>query len=396
MLPRPGLYVHLPWCVKKCPYCDFNSHAVRDSPPYTDYVGAVCADIEHQTSLFHPEPFASIFFGGGTPSLFQPDHIERIISTATNTTGILPDAEITLEANPGAIEHGSFAGYRDAGVTRISLGVQSFDQNKLKALGRVHSVDDAHRAVEAIHQSGIEELNIDLMYGLPDQSLEQAVHDTMTAISLNPTHISHYQLTIEPNTLFAVKTPVLPNEETCFDMQTDCQSILKQAGFNQYEVSAYARPGFEGNHNINYWKYGDYLGVGAGAHGKVTLDNPESAANNLRNQKNTSAETASPITRRTQKPKHPAQYLLNPLSLVTTDSTNEECLFEFMLNRLRLNAPMSNAELELFQWFKTQKCQSLFASALERGLLQTDSDGSWSKTALGSRFLNDLQEVFLP
>ncbi len=400
MEPAPGLYVHLPWCVKKCPYCDFNSHAVRDTPPYADYVAAVCADLEHQAGLYAPQPFGSIFFGGGTPSLFQPEHIERILLTAQQSVGVLGDAEITLEANPGAIEHGSFKGYQAAGVTRISLGIQSFEQAKLTALGRVHSVSDAYLAVEAIHQANIAELNIDLMYGLPQQSVAESLSDINTAVSLGPTHISHYQLTIEPNTLFAVRTPTLPDGETCFDMQVDCQSALSESGFNQYEVSAYAKPGFEGNHNLNYWKYGDYLGVGAGAHGKVTVQDDAAklatAGKTVDKTVEPSTGQATKRTRRTQKPKHPAQYLQDPLALVTTDSSEQECVFEFMLNRLRLNTGVTGAELAPFPWLKSRESQARFAAAVERGLLKINSDGGWSKTALGSRFLNDLQEVFLP
>ena len=375
MLPSPGLYVHLPWCIKKCPYCDFNSHAVRGKPPFADYTDAVCADLEHQAARYGPTPFGSVFFGGGTPSLFEPEHIARILETANKLVGIVDNAEITLEANPGAIEHGSFQGYRAAGINRISLGVQSFNSDHLRVLGRVHSVEDAHKAVEAIHQAGIPELNLDLMYGLPQQSRAMALADINSALSLSPTHLSHYQLTIEPNTLFAVKKPELPDNDICYSMQEECQSTLAAAGFAQYEVSAYAREGFTGKHNLNYWTYGDYLGIGAGAHGKVTRDTR---------------------VQRTSKPKHPNQYLLDPLLLTTTDSSDSECLFEYMLNRLRLNDPVTPAERHAFPWLQSSEAETRFARAAALGLMERKADRSWSKSALGYRFLNDLQEIFLP
>ncbi len=375
MLPAPGLYVHLPWCVKKCPYCDFNSHAVKDTPPYAEYADAVCADLKHQIGKWSPDAFGSVFLGGGTPSLFSPDHIGRILDTASRSAGIRSNAEITLEANPGAIEHGSFAGYRRAGVNRISLGVQSFGEHQLKALGRVHSADEAHRAIESIQGAGFEQVNIDLMYGLPDQNPDMALEDIETAIGLGPTHLSHYQLTIEPNTLFAVKTPQLPDSEECFDMQQQCQQRLASAGFRQYEVSAYAKTGCAGQHNLNYWRYGDYLGVGAGAHGKITLDARSS---------------------RTQKPKHPAQYLRDPLEMTIVESSPSEHLFEFMLNRLRLNEPIDKNEMESLWWLANPESLARFRLAEERGLMICDTAGAWSRSPLGERFLNDLQEIFLP
>ncbi len=367
--------MHLPWCIKKCPYCDFNSHAVRDTPPYEDYTDAICSDLEHQMNEFGPDAFSSVFFGGGTPSLFTPKHIGHILETAARGAGISSDAEITLEANPGAIEHGSFSGYLHAGVNRISLGIQSFGETQLRVLGRVHSADEARRAVESIHSAGFKQLNVDLMYGLPQQTTAMALDDIQTAIGLSPTHLSHYQLTIEPNTLFAVRTPELPDVETCFDMQQQCQQALATAGFGQYEVSAYAKPDCRGRHNLNYWNYGDYLGVGAGAHGKISIDTR---------------------TSRTQKPKHPAQYLQNPLTLTTTESSRAEHLFEFMLNRLRLNEPITADEMESSWWLNEPESLARFSLAEERGLLSRMACGGWSKTDLGERFLNDVQEIFLP
>lgn len=374
MLRSPGLYVHLPWCIKKCPYCDFNSHAVRDTPPFADYTEAVIADLEHQIRTYAPDPFGSVFFGGGTPSLFAPEHIGRIL-TAASKAGIEDGAEITLEANPGAIEHGSFRAYRQVGVNRISLGVQSFAPARLTALGRVHSDHEARQAIVAIHKAGISELNIDLMYGLPDQSVEEALGDVLEALSYEPTHVSHYQLTLEPNTLFAAKPPTLPDDDACFAMQQSCQNALAEAGLGQYEVSAYARENFEGNHNLNYWRFGDYLGVGAGAHGKVT---------------------EGEVLVRTVKAKHPAQYLQDPLAVTLTHPGTEDQLFEFMLNRLRLNQPISWREQQAHSVFATPEMSHKIRRAHTLGLMETTDDGDWSKTALGYRFLNDLQEIFLP
>ena len=375
MLTSPGLYVHLPWCIQKCPYCDFNSHAVRDTPPFRDYTDTVIADLIHQIERFEPPAFASVFFGGGTPSLFEPEQIDRILDTAARTAGIENNAEITLEANPGAIEHGSFAGYRSAGVNRVSLGVQSFGAEQLKRLGRIHSANDAHAAAASIRDAGIEQFNIDLMYGLPEQTIDMALSDIDIALELGPTHLSHYQLTIEPNTLFAVKTPKLPDHETCYEMQLACQQSLANAGYEHYEISAYAQPNCMGRHNLNYWNYGDYLGVGAGAHGKVT-------------QKGR--------TVRTQKHKHPTRYMSEPLTIDESTPDSAEQCFEFMLNRLRLKSPIPAEQIRLHDWLNTPESRKRFEQAEQRGLLTRLADGGWSKTALGERFLNDVQEIFLP
>ncbi|MEM7083383.1 MAG: radical SAM family heme chaperone HemW [Pseudomonadota bacterium] len=370
----PGLYVHLPWCIRKCPYCDFNSHAVRGTPPYDDYTAALCADLEHQAGRFAPSPFGSVFFGGGTPSLFDAPFIERVLDTAARVVGIEADAEITLEANPGAIEHGRFSDYRTAGVNRISLGVQSFATEQLARLGRIHSADEARRAVVAVQEAGFPELNLDLMYALPEQTLDMALTDIDTAIALAPTHLSHYQLTLEPNTMFALRPPKLPNDQASFDMQNECQNRLADNGFTQYEVSAYTRAE-PGRHNLNYWTFGDYLGIGAGAHGKISQAGQ---------------------THRTHKPKHPKQYLLEPTAITLETSSEDDVLFEFMLNRLRLNSTITTEELNAIDGYAEGQFGAKFDRASSKKLLIQQPDGGWSKTALGTRFLNDLQEIFLP
>lgn len=374
MLRAPGLYVHLPWCVKKCPYCDFNSHAVRDTPPFDDYTDAVIADLNAQIERFAPASFGSVFFGGGTPSLFTPEHIARILETARQA-GLADDTEVTLEANPGAVEHGSFAGYRQAGVNRISLGVQSFMPAKLEALGRVHSDEEALAAIDQVWSAGFKALNIDLMYGLPEQTLDEAVEDVKTALSCQPTHLSHYQLTLEPNTLFAARPPKLPDDDVRYGMQERCQQLLAHTGYEQYEISAYARDGCVARHNLNYWRFGDYLGVGAGAHGKVTQNED---------------------VIRTLKTKHPAQYLQDPLALTTTAPASVDRAFEFMLNRLRLNQPICATEQSRWEFLQDVAVSEKIQTACARGLMEIADDGTWAKTDLGIRFLNDLQEIFLP
>ncbi|NNF16220.1 MAG: radical SAM family heme chaperone HemW [Gammaproteobacteria bacterium] len=375
MLSDPGLYVHLPWCVSKCPYCDFNSHAITGKPPMDAYIEALIIDLDDQVQRFQPEPFGSVFFGGGTPSLFSPAQIQRVLDAAQRLTGITATAEITLEANPGASEYSAFADYRDAGINRISLGVQSFANAQLQQLGRIHDAADAYRAIAAVQASGITQLNLDLMYGLPSQSVDLAVADVNAAIAAHPTHISHYNLTIEPNTLFAVHTPALPDDDSCYAMQVECQARLQDAGYSHYEVSAYARHNCAGRHNLNYWTFGDYLGIGAGAHGKIS--------------------TGQQITR-TSKPRHPAQYLANTTALAPRQIGADDRLFEFMLNRLRLNRPLVTAAAVATHALDAHSLSLQLEEARARGLMDEISPGTWQTTPTGKRFLNDLQEIFLP
>src|SRR5215469_7701003 len=273
--PPLSLYVHMPWCVKKCPYCDFNSHGLKgEPPPYADYVDVLLADLDADLRDFgaavHGRAVHSIFFGGGTPSLFAPELIDRFLDGVRERLPLIEGAEITLETNPGTVEHGRFDGYLAAGVNRLSFGIQSFDDDKLRRLGRIHSASEAEAAVKSAQDAGYANINLDLMYALPQQTLDGAQADVTRAIALQPTHISHYQLTLEPNTAFAANPPPLPDDDHSWAMQEACEQALAAAGYGQYEVSAYAQPGRRCVHNLNYWRFGDYLGIGAGAHGKLT------------------------------------------------------------------------------------------------------------------------------
>src|SRR6516225_7101528 len=272
--PPLALYVHFPWCVRKCPYCDFNSYTLSGALPQEPYVARLARDIAAQAPQVAGRAVTSVFFGGGTPSLFSPQAIGRVLEAARRHLVVAHDAEVTLEANPGAIERGAFREYRAAGVTRVSLGAQSFDERALHALGRIHSPADTRRAAAELHAAGLGNFNLDLMYGLPGQEVAGATRDLEAALALAPAHLSHYQLTLEPGTVFAARPPALPGDDACAAMLDACLARLAAAGFAQYEVSAYARPGAQCRHNLNYWTFGDYLGVGAGAHGKLTLPAP--------------------------------------------------------------------------------------------------------------------------
>ncbi len=372
-LPPLSLYVHYPWCVQKCPYCDFNSHTLRRELPEAAYTDALLADLDEELGRAEGRPIVSVFIGGGTPSLIAPAHIERLLARLDGV--LVADAEITLEANPGTLDSGHYAGYRDAGVNRLSVGVQSFDDKKLRALGRIHDAASARRALEAARSAGFERLNLDLMYALPDQTVDQAVEDVRIACSLDPGHISHYQLTLEPGTVFHKTPPPLPDSDTAYRMQRACVAAFADAGYRHYEISATARPGQRCRHNLNYWLYGDYLGIGAGAHGKLT--------------------TAGGITRR-QKPRSPAHYLAAaPGSSALTPVDEDDRVFEFMLNALRLSHgfPVGLFEDRTGLAFEqaTQSCQT----AVAQGLLATS--GEWYyPTQRGRRFLDDLQRLFLP
>ena len=378
--PPLSLYVHLPWCVRKCPYCDFNSHEGRGALPFEAYVDALLADLDHALPLAWGRTVHSVFFGGGTPSLFPPAAIDRFLQQASARLRFAPDVEVTLETNPGTVEHGPCAGYRAAGVNRLSFGVQSFDDGCLQRLGRIHSSGDAERAVKAAQDAGFDNLNLDLMYALPGQSLAMALADVDRAIALQPTHLSHYQLTLEPNTVFAVRTPAgLPDEDGAWDMQEACQARLAAAGFGQYEVSAYARAGRQCRHNLNYWQFGDYLGIGAGAHGKLTLG-------------------ASQQVLRRWKLRHPAEYQAKagtPAAIGGDEVLTASRLpFDFMLNALRLNAGVPMAMFEARTGLPRAAIADHLATAHARGWLEPDPD--WLRpTELGRRFANDVIGLFL-
>jgi oxygen-independent coproporphyrinogen-3 oxidase len=377
-----ALYVHLPWCVRKCPYCDFNSHAVPAAGiAEQPYVGALRGDLELAAHEAGGREVVSVFFGGGTPSLFSPRAIGQVLAHARGVLPFAADAEVTLEANPGTIEHGRFAEYAAQGVNRVSLGAQSFDDARLAALGRIHVAGDIERAVAELRRAGIDNFNLDLMYALPGQDLPGALHDLERALALGPTHVSHYQLTLEPGTPFARRAPPgLPDEDLAWAMQEACQSRLAAAGYQHYEVSAYAQAGRRCRHNLVYWEFGDYLGIGAGAHGKLTHADGGTIA-------------------RTVRARHPAAYLAaaTPPDRIaeTRNVAASELPFEFALNALRLVDGFALTLFEQRTGLSAQVLEPTLQAALARGLIER-RPGGWRPTALGQRFLNDLQALFLP
>lgn len=378
--PPLSLYVHLPWCVRKCPYCDFNSHEARGAPAFDAYVDALLADLDFDLPLVWGRTVHSVFFGGGTPSLFPAEAIDRFLQGASSRLRFAPNTEVTLETNPGTAEHGRFEGYRAAGVNRLSFGIQSFDDGCLHRLGRIHDSAEAESAVKQAQDAGFDNLNLDLMYALPGQTLAMAEADIGRALALQPAHISHYQLTLEPNTVFAARTPDgLPDEDTAWTMQERCQALLAAHGYAQYEVSAYARPGRQCAHNLNYWRFGDYLGIGAGAHGKLTLG----------------AEQA--ILRR-WKHKHPTRYLATagtPAAIGGDERiAPEQRPFEFMLNALRLVEGFGLDTFAARTGLPVQAIAAPLAQAVERGWLQVDA-ARVRPTELGRRFTNDVIALFL-
>lgn len=375
-----SLYVHFPFCVHKCPYCDFNSHKAPSQIPEQTYIEALLQDLSLDLQGRPNLPLVSIFMGGGTPSLFSPDSIATLLTGIKSKMPFAPDIEITLEANPGTIEHGKFAGYREAGINRISLGAQSFNDQHLQRLGRIHDAKNIVAAVEEIRRAGFDNFNLDVMYGLPDQTRDQARADIEAAIALGPSHISHYQLTLEPGTAFYHQPPELPNVDETYAMQLACQSVLHAAGFEQYEVSAYSRARKQSTHNLNYWKFGDYLGIGAGAHGKLT-----------------SAAKGEVI--RTERCKQPREYLAVrvPQQRKLPDRVvgPGELPFEFMLNALRLNEGFSRKHFEAATGRPWTSIVVTIAEAESKGLLASSGRDQWQPSDLGRRFLNDLQEMFL-
>ena len=376
-----ALYVHLPWCVRKCPYCDFNSHAVPSAGlPQQPYVEALLDDLASVAPLVAGRPIVSVFFGGGTPSLFAPAAVARVLRGARDLLAFAPQAEVTLEANPGTLERGRFADYAAAGINRVSLGVQSFDDAKLEELGRIHAAREVDAAVADLRDAGIDNFNLDLMYALPRQTLAEALADVERALALGPAHVSHYQLTLEPGTPYARHPPPLPDEELAFEMQLACQAVLAGAGYAQYEVSAYARPSRRCEHNLNYWQFGDYLGVGAGAHGKLT-------------------DAARGSIVRTVRARHPAAYLAaaGPARVTETrEIASAERPFEFVLNALRLLDGFAPETFEARTALPVGALQPALEVACRRGLLTSRDGGGWRPTGLGFRFLNDLQQLFLP
>jgi oxygen-independent coproporphyrinogen-3 oxidase len=381
MIPPPlSLYVHLPWCVRKCPYCDFNSHEGKGALPFAGYVDALIRDLDQDLPLVWGRTIHSVFFGGGTPSLFPPGQIDRFLQAASSRLRFAPNLEVTLETNPGTAEHGRFDQYRAAGVNRISFGIQSFDDGCLKRLGRIHDSAEAERAVKLAQDAGFDNFNLDLMYALPGQDLAMAEYDLQRAFALQPTHISHYQLTLEPNTLFFARPPQgLPDDDGAWDMQEHCQALLAEAGYAQYEVSAYAQPGRQCAHNLNYWRFGDYLGLGAGAHGKLTLGAEQD------------------ILRR-WKTRHPTVFLAEAGTPESWGGDEriapERRPFEFMLNALRLNDGFALADFEAWTGLPVARIDAQLEQARARGWLVA-SDGRIVPTMLGRRFTNDVVALFL-
>ena len=381
LVPPPlSLYVHLPWCVRKCPYCDFNSHEARGAPPFAAYVDALIADLEYDLPLVWGRTVHSVFFGGGTPSLFPPEAIERFLQAASARLRFAPGCEITLETNPGTAEHGRFELYKAAGVNRLSFGIQSFDDGCLQRLGRIHGSAEAEAAVKLAQDAGFDNLNLDLMYALPGQTLAMAEYDLERAFALEPAHISHYQLTLEPNTVFAARPPQgIPDEDNAWDIQERCQALLAQRGYRQYEVSAYARPGRQCQHNLNYWRYGDYLGIGAGAHAKISVG----------------AEQA--ILRR-WKLKHPTAYLAQAGRAEAIGGDDRIAPsrrpFEYMLNTLRLVEGFSLDSFEASTGLSRAQIAPQLDAAQAAGWLQRDGDRV-RPTELGQRFTNDVVALFL-
>jgi oxygen-independent coproporphyrinogen-3 oxidase len=372
-LPPLALYVHIPWCVRKCPYCDFNSHERTGALPEAEYVDRLILDLEAALPSVWGRRFTSVFIGGGTPSLFSPASIDALLSGVRARLALDPEAEITLEANPGTVEAARFRGFRAAGVNRISIGVQSFDERMLAALGRIHSADEARRAIEAA-LSSFDNVNIDLMYALPGQTPAMARADLDEALRFGLPHVSAYQLTIEPNTVFWSKRPELPEHDVAADMQLAAEQSLRAAGYEHYETSAFARPGRRCRHNLNYWQFGDYLGIGAGAHGKLSFPDR--------------------VTRHARA-KQPNEYMKPDARVEESVVSAEELPFEFMLNTLRL---VEGFDVRLFS-----ERTGLPISRIDKPLLEMERKGllerDWKHlrpTERGRRFLNDLLEAFLP
>lgn len=376
-LPPLALYIHIPWCIQKCPYCDFNSHAVKQGIPEQEYIAHLLADLDQDLSLVKGRSISSIFIGGGTPSVFSASGIAQILSGVKQRIDCTDDMEVTMEANPGTVEADRFAGYVAGGVTRFSIGVQSFQTEQLTALGRIHDSAEAVRAATLAQQLPLKSFNLDLMHGLPQQDIAGALADLQQAIDLNPPHLSWYQLTIEPNTAFASRPPVLPPDDTLWDIQQQGLALLQQHGYQQYEISAYARAGQQCRHNLNYWRYGDYLGIGCGAHGKITLPTRNSIL-------------------RTVKIKHPKGYM--DMTRGYVDSREqvepEDRPFEFFMNRFRLLEPCPKADFTAYTGLPLSHIESALNEAGQKGLL-TISDSHWQITDKGARYLNDLLTLFI-
>jgi oxygen-independent coproporphyrinogen-3 oxidase len=375
MLPL-SLYIHIPWCIRKCPYCDFNSHKSPENLPEQHYIKALVADLKEDLVGFKARQITSIFIGGGTPSLFSADSYNLLFTELKTMLSFAEHIEITLEANPGSVEQQRFADYRQLGINRLSLGIQSFDPRHLKALGRIHDEKQAHTAIDTARKAGFDNLNLDLMHGLPNQSIAEGLHDLNTALSHQPEHLSWYQLTIEPNTVFYKTKPPLPCEDDAYFLEQEGFDCLSNAGFHRYEISAFAKPNKQARHNVNYWLFGDYLGIGAGAHGKLTT--PKGVI-------------------RTHKHRQPQEYLDEKKLFLAGQQaiTGAELIFEFMLNATRLEQSIPLEQFTFATGLKINSLQPKLCEAQKKGFI-TLNDTHWQVTELGRRFTNDLQAVFLP
>lgn len=373
-IPPLSLYIHIPWCVQKCPYCDFNSHALKGDVPHEEYVHHLLADLEMDLPLTSGREVSTIFIGGGTPSLLSSEAMHMLLDGVRRRLPLSPMAEITMEANPGTVEAARFNGYQRAGINRISIGVQSFNQQKLTRLGRIHGPAEAKRAAALAMDLGLRSFNLDLMHGLPDQSLDEALDDLRQAIALNPPHLSWYQLTIEPNTLFASRPPILPDDDALWDIFEQGHQLLTAAGYQQYETSAYAKPGYRCEHNLNYWRFGDYLGIGCGAHGKLTQSDGRII--------------------RTSKTRHPRGFMAGNYLDRQHEVADSEKPFEFFMNRFRLLEAAPREEFQRYTRLPESVIRPQLDAALNQGYL-TETTQNWQVTEKGKLFLNSLLELFL-
>ena len=379
LLPPLSLYIHIPWCVQKCPYCDFNSHAQKGAIPEQEYVRHLLADLAADLSRYQESiqqrPLHSIFIGGGTPSLFSAENIAYLLHQIEQRIPFEPNIEITLVANPSTAEAERFLGYVQAGVNRISMGIQSFSDEKLQKLGRIHNAAEAKSAVGFARLSSLRSFNLDLMHGLPNQTLNEALDDLHQAIELAPPHLSWYQLTIEPNTMFAYRPPKLPDDDELWDIFEQGHQLLTAAGYQQYETSAYAKPGLQCQHNLNYWRFGDYLAIGCGAHGKLSFPSGKIL--------------------RYSKTKHPKGYMRGEYLYEERDVSTEDRPFEFFMNRFRLLEAVPKGEFEQFTGLPLSAVDKTMAWAQDQKFI-TETDRTWQVTEHGKLFLNELLEAFLP
>ncbi|CAM3688567.1 radical SAM family heme chaperone HemW [Xenorhabdus thuongxuanensis] len=373
-LPPLSLYIHIPWCVQKCPYCDFNSHALKGDVPHQEYVDHLLADLHVDLPMIGDREVSTIFIGGGTPSLLSAEGMQRLLDGVRASLPLSSQAEITMEANPGTVEAARFSAYQQAGINRISIGVQSFGSDKLIRLGRIHGPEEAKRAAKLANELGLRSFNLDLMHGLPNQTLNEALNDLRQAIELSPPHLSWYQLTIEPNTSFGSRPPVLPDDDALWDIFSQGHQLLTEAGYQQYETSAYAKPGYQCQHNLNYWRFGDYLGIGCGAHGKISF--------------------ADGRILRTVKTKHPRGYMQGNYLDQQNQVDNGDRPFEFFMNRFRLLESMPRQDFSDFTGLPESVIRPQIDEALTKGYI-TESDTHWQITKHGKLFLNSLLELFL-